>query len=204
MVQVHKNFTDEQVKNLLERYLKHEIERKYIQEILDNEAEQALIKELKIEKQLIDNKDIPIRKYNYSYIKDLLEVAYQQKVSLTTIIKRAKQNDFYLPKKLKKTIHDRKVLTNYVGELIQHDSSFHLWSLSAKEKWYLVTSLDDFSRLIFYATFLKKETSWDHILALQTVILNYGLPLSYYVDSHSIFRFVQERDLNMEKPSKTY
>ncbi len=34
MVQVHKKFTDEQVKNLLERYLKHEIERKYIQEIL--------------------------------------------------------------------------------------------------------------------------------------------------------------------------
>jgi hypothetical protein len=33
MVQVHKKFTDEQVKNLLERYLKHEIERKYIQEI---------------------------------------------------------------------------------------------------------------------------------------------------------------------------
>jgi len=227
MVQVHKKFTDEQVKNLLERYLKHEIERKYIQEILrirkarffallkdyrkDPEhfsiqyhrgtqpklrktAEQALIKELGIEKQLIDNKDIPIRKYNYSYIKDLLEVAYQQKVSLTTIIKRAKQNEFYLPKKPKKAIHDREVLTNYVGELIQHDSSFHLWSPPAKEKWYLVTSLDDFSRFIFYATFLKKETSWDHILALQTVILNYGLPLSYYVDSHSIFRFVQGRD----------
>ena len=34
MVQVHKKFTDEQVKNLLERYLKHEIKRKYIQEIL--------------------------------------------------------------------------------------------------------------------------------------------------------------------------
>jgi len=227
MVQVHKKFTDEQVKNLLERYLKHEIERKYIQEILgigkvrffallkqyrknpqcfsikyqrttkpklNNEAEQALIKELRIEKQLIDSKDIPIRKYNYSYIKDLLEVAYQQKVSLTTIIKRAKQNEFYLPKKPKKAIHDREVLTNYVGELIQHDSSFHLWSPPAKEKWYLVTSLDDFSRFIFYATFLKKETSWDHILALQTVILNYGLPLSYYVDSHSIFRFVQGRD----------
>jgi hypothetical protein len=224
---VHKKFTDEQVKNLLERYLKHEIERKYIQEILGigkvrffallkqyrkspqcfsikyqrttkpklgNEAEEALIRELMIEKKLIENQAVPIRRYNYSYIKDLLESAYQQKVSLTTIINRAKQNDFYLPKKPKKTIHDRQVITNYVGELIQHDSSFHLWSPPAKEKWYLVTSLDDFSRFIFYAVFLKKETSWEHILALQTVILNYGLPLSYYVDSHSIFRFVQGRD----------
>jgi len=41
---------------------------------------------------------------------------------------------------------------------------------------------------------VKKETSWTHILALQTVVLTYGAPFLYYVDSHSIFRFVQGRD----------
>jgi hypothetical protein len=43
---------------------------------------------------------------------------------------------------------------------------------------------------------LSKAThdNWAHILALQTVILRYGLPYTYYVDSHSIFRFVQGRD----------
>jgi len=41
---------------------------------------------------------------------------------------------------------------------------------------------------------LRKETSWAHILALQTVVLKYGAPFLYYVDSHSIFRFVQGRD----------
>ena len=84
--------------------------------------------------------------------------------------------------------------TNYIGEIIQHDSSYHLWSPPAKEKWYLITSLDDFSRFILYAILLKKETSWAHILALQTVVLKYGVPFLYYVDSHSIFRFVQGRD----------
>jgi len=34
MSQLHKRFTSEQVKELLDRYLKNEIERKYIQEIL--------------------------------------------------------------------------------------------------------------------------------------------------------------------------
>ena len=34
MVQIHKEFTDSQVKELIERYLKNEIERKYIQEVL--------------------------------------------------------------------------------------------------------------------------------------------------------------------------
>jgi hypothetical protein len=34
MSQIHKRFTSDQVKELLERYSKREIERKYIQEIL--------------------------------------------------------------------------------------------------------------------------------------------------------------------------
>ena len=112
---------------------------------------------------------------------------------MPTIIDRARKHDFYL-RKPKRTAHDREVLTNYAGELIQHDSSYHLWAPAAREKWYLITSLDDYSRYILYAQLLKKETSWAHILALESLILTHGLPFSYYVDSHSIFRFVQGRD----------
>jgi hypothetical protein len=228
MVQLHKEFTDSQVKELVECYLRKEIERKYIQEVLcigktrffalikeyrkdpnnfsiqytrntktrkiSESIEHNIIKELRIEKDMIENIEIPLRYYNYSYIKDLLETKYNQKVSLPTIIDRAKKNDFYLKRRPRKASHDREVLTNYIGEIIQHDSSYHLWSPPAREKWYLITSLDDFSRFILYATLLRKETSWAHILALQTVILKYGSPFLYYVDSHSIFRFVQGRD----------
>ena len=216
MSQLHKKFTNDQIKELIERYLKKEIERKYIQEILgikerrffsllkqfkqDPESfsiqykrksktrkipqsiEGNIIKELAVEQEIIRNKDVPLKFYNYSYIKDILERKYDQKVSLPTIIDRARRNGFYL-KKPKRTIHDREVLTNYVGELIQHDSSHHLFSPPAKEKWYLITSLDDYSRFLLYATFVKKETSWAHIMALQSVILKYGLPYSYYVSS---------------------
>jgi hypothetical protein len=118
-----------------------------------------------------------------------LKKDYRQEVSLPTIIDRARKNDFYL-KSPKRTAHDREVLTNYAGELIQHDSSYHLWAPNAREKWYLITSLDDFSRYIFYGKLLRKETSWAHIVALEAMILRHGLPFSYYVDSHSIFRFV--------------
>jgi len=226
MSQLHKRFTSEQVKELFDRYLKKEIERKYIQEILgigksrffmllqeykehpedftiqyerytppriSDNVEQNILKELSIEKGIIQNKDVPLKSYNYSFVKDHLKKKYHQKVSLTTVIRRAKKHGFYL-KKPKRTIHDREVLTRYAGELIQHDSSYHLWAPAAQEKWHLITSLDDYSRLILYAALVKKETTWAHILALQTVILRYGLPYSYYVDSHSIFRFVQGRD----------
>jgi hypothetical protein len=225
--QLHKKFTDSQVKELIERYLKKEIERKYIQEILGikkrrlfalvksyrenpekfsiqyirkskNKIPQVtevnIIKELKIDKKCIENKDVPLKRYNYSYVKQRLESKYKQIVSVPTIINRAKQHGFYLKEKPKKKLHDREVITNYTGELIQHDSSLHLFSPLAKTKWYLITSIDDYSRFLLYAMLLLKETTWAHILALQTVFLKYGLPYSYYTDSHRIFRFVQGRD----------
>jgi hypothetical protein len=156
-------------------------------------TERNIVKELKKEKELIENKNIPIKHYNYSYIQDLLEQDYQQKVSLPTIIDRARRNNCYFPR-AKQKVHDREVLTNYPGQLIQHDSSHHKFSPYAADKWYLITSLDDFSRYILYAILVAKETSWEHILALEYVLLNYGVPLCYYVDSHSVFRFVQGRD----------
>ncbi|GAI07910.1 unnamed protein product, partial [marine sediment metagenome] len=87
-----------------------------------------------------------------------------------------------------------EIHSNYIGELIQHDSSHHKFSLYADKKWYLITSLDDYSRLLLYAKLVEKEMSWHYIVALQDVFLVRGFPFSYYVDSHSIFRFVQGRD----------
>ena len=118
--------------------------------------ETNIMKELKIEKDLIKTKDVPIRCYNYSYIKDILENDYNQKVSLSTIINRAKTNGFYLSKP-KRKVHEREVITNYPGELIQHDSSHHQFSIHADSKWYLITSLDDYSRLILYAVLVERE-----------------------------------------------
>jgi len=226
MKQLHKKFNDDQVKDLLTRYLKKKIGREEIQKVLDlkktrfftlvkrlkddpenfsisyfrsiptrtiaKDIETNIIKELKTEKDLIKAKGVPIRWYNYSYIKDILENDYNQKVSLSTIINRAKTNGFYLTKP-KRKVHDREVITNYPGELIQHDSSHHQFSKYAN-KWYLITSLDDYSRLILYACLVERETTWTNIIALKVVILRYGIPYAYYVDSYSVYRFVQERD----------
>jgi hypothetical protein len=225
--QLHKSFRDQQVRSLLQSYVRQEVELPYILNILkigrsrffgllkeyrenpsefsiaykrtrktrmiSPETEKNILSELRREKQLIENPAIPLHSYNYSYIRDLLWQKHRQRVSLPTIIRRAKEHDFFL-RRPKRKAHDREVLTNYIGELIQHDSSHHRWSPYAPEKWHLITSLDDFSRKMLYAELVEKETSWDHIRALESVILGYGVPYAYYTDSHSIFRFVQGRD----------
>jgi len=169
-------------------------ERKKATRKISKDVEKNIISELEKEKKLIENKDIPIKFYNYSYIKDQIHQAYGQKVSLPTIINRAKKKGFYKPRQKERSSHEREVLTNYVGELIQHDSSHHRFSPYADKRWYLITSLDDYSRLLLFAKLIEKETSWHHILALKEVFLAWRIPFSYYVDSHSIFRFVQGRD----------
>ena len=160
---------------------------------IDKDVEESILSELKIEKDLIKAEDNPIRNYNYSYIKDRLEEKYHATASLPTIIDRAKKGGFHI-KRSKSKAHDREVVTNYAGELIQHDSSHHKWSPYSDKKWYLITSIDDCSRYLLYYNLVEAETSWTHIVALEDVALIFGLAYSYYFDSHSIFRFVQGRD----------
>jgi len=187
--QIHKKFNNEQVKDLIQRYLNKELKREHIQTVLnigrsrffelvklyrespsqfsiayqrsqqtrsiDPTLENNIIKELEISKKLIDRKDTPIRSYNYSFVKKELKKRYKQVVSLPTIIDRAKKHGFYIQRSKKTKVHDREVITNNVGELIQHDSSLHLWAPASKQKWWLITSLDDYSRMILMQGLLK-------------------------------------------------
>lgn len=161
---------------------------------LSPEVQENIIKELQIDKEAIENKNIPLKYYNYSYIKDRLGKVYKQSASLPTVIKCAKEHDYYIPRKEHKKVHSREVLTRYIGELIQHDASYHLWAPASGQKWCLITSLDDHSRYIPYGKFEEHESSWAHIQALQSVVVKEGCPYSYYVDCHSIFRYVRGRD----------
>jgi len=225
MTQVHKRFTDDQVKVLLNGYCQGLLDRAEIQEMLGigktrffallkeyrqdpdafsvgyerhtpsrlSAAVEAEIEwELLREKEIIEDKRLPISGYNYSALRDRLEKKGIE-VSVTTIIDRAKRLNCYKPRKKRKA-HDREVLTASIGALIQHDSSLHLWSPFAEEKWSLITSIDDYSRMLLFADFVPSDTTWAHIQAVQTLVRAYGIPLRYYVDSLRVFRFIQGRD----------
>jgi hypothetical protein len=225
MTQLHRRFTDDQVKVLLYGYCQGLLQRAEIQEMLDigktrffallkeyradpeafsvdyerdtpgrlpAATEMEIERELLREKAIVEDKRLPISGYNYSALRDRLRKKGIE-VSVTTIINRAKRLDCYKPRKRRKT-HDREVLTASIGALIQHDSSLHLWSPFAQEKWVLITSIDDFSRMLLFADFVSKDTTWAHIQAAQALMESYGIPLRYYVDSLRVFRFVQGRD----------
>ena len=226
MTQIHKQFSSEQVKVLLQAYEAGHLSRDEIERTLgigktrffsllrqyredresfsiqyertsprrlSAEAEEKIRTGLQREKELVENKELPISGYNYAALNDRLK-KQGIKVSTTTLIQRAIQQDCYLPKKRKTERHDREVLTSTIGDLIQHDASLHKWSPFAEEKWTLITSLDDYSRMLLYADFVETETSWAHIQAVQYLMQQFGIPHRYYVDNLRVFRFVQQRD----------
>jgi len=225
MTQLHKRFSDEQIKVLLQGYCRRILSRAEVQEVLgigksrffalvkgyredpegftvsyrrparsrlcaavEAEIKQALLQE----KEIVEDPRLPISGYNYSAVRDRL-LREGIRVSLNTIISRAKDLGCYKPRRKRKS-HDREVVTVAIGALLQHDASTHLWSPFAQEKWALVTTIDDFSRKLLFADFFPAETTWAHIQAAQAVIQSYGVPLCYYVDCLRVFRFVQGRD----------
>ena len=159
---------------------------------LSTAVEAEIERQLLREKEMVEERRLPISGYNYSALRDRL-AKKGIKVSLNTIISRAKRLGCYKARSKRKA-HDREVVTASIGALLQHDASTHLWSPCAQEKWALITTIDDFSRTLLFADFFAKETTWAHIQATQTMMQSYGLPLRYYVDSLRVFRFVQVRD----------
>jgi hypothetical protein len=157
--------------------------------------------ELEIERSFINNPSMPIMFYNYSAIRDAVADSTGYELSAQTVINYARRWDYYIERPKTKA-HTRQVLTDAVGLLLQHDASAHQWSPYAiqengkPQKWSLITTLDDHSRMLLYAKLFEHESAWAHIQALESVVLTYGVGIQYYSDNHSIFRYVANRDSN--------
>jgi len=152
--QIHRRFTDEQIKLLLDLYLKKVIDlpqalqqlecsrRRFYQILRDyREAperftiayarnkpnrrlpeiiEQAIKEELKIDRQLIRDRETTIRGYNYAFIRDSIRKSLSYKVSAQTVRNRAKKWGYYIPKRNKVKALTREVVTEAAGMLLQH------------------------------------------------------------------------------------
>lgn len=234
--QIHKRFTDDQIRLLLGLYCKKAITLQQILQQLEcgesrfyellkryrespesftiayarNKSnrrlpeiiEQAIREELRIDRQLIRDRETTIRCYNYAFIRDSIRKNLSYKISAQTVRNRAKKWGYHIPKRNKGKAPPREVVTEAAGMLLQHDSSQHKWSPYVMERWVLITTLEDYSRYLLYADFIEKETTWAHIQAVEYVVLKYGIGLHYYVDSHSIFRFVCHKDSIWYKQEK--
>ena len=98
--------------------------------------------------------------------------------------------NFKVRRKIK--IHQRRTRRSRFGEMLQCDGSHHDWFEGRGGKCCLLLFVDDATSRIVSALFLPTETTEGYLECLEKHLMNYGRPLSIYVDKHSVFRVNQE------------
>lgn len=155
--------------------------------VISPEVKQWLDKELRYIRQEADT----FRgRFNFAFLAEEAEKRFKRHFSRNSIRLYALKNGYYhaLPSEKGKVY--TRFETSGPGALFQHDSSHHLWLPSTGQKQYLIITKDDHSRMIVGAKIVEVETSFEHLQTVRQTTSIYGIPLAYYLDNHSIFRFV--------------
>jgi len=136
-------------------------------------------------------------KFNFAFLAEEAEKRFNQHFSRNSIRLYALKNGYYhaLPSEKGKVY--TRFETSGPGALFQHDSSYHLWLPSKGKKQYLIITKDDYLRMIVGARIVDIETSFEHLQTVKETVLRYGIPFAYYLDNHSIFRFVLHQGVHV-------
>jgi len=132
-------------------------------------------------------------RFNFAFLGEMAEKEFRREFDRSVLRRFALRHGYYhaLPEEKEKVYV--RFETSGPGALFQHDSSQHQWlPLTGRRQWVILTE-DDYSRKVVGGQIVEEESSWDHLSLTRGVMERYGRPLAYYVDNHSIFRYVGYR-----------
>jgi hypothetical protein len=119
------------------------------------------------------------------------------KISLSTIRNLMIVREIWIPKAIKrKVIHQMRERRHKFGELVQIDGSPDDWFEDRNSKCTLLVFIDDATSFVGRALFVKSETTFDYMEITKSFIKEYGRPLAFYSDKHSVFKVNREKSLS--------
>lgn len=127
--------------------------------------------------------------YGPTLVKEKLEEKYSLRLAKETLRQLMIKDGIWEAKKVKdKKVHSRRTRRSRVGELEQIDGSYEYWFEGRGEKCCLLVCVDDATSNLMQLRFCKAETTHDYIQLLRAYLEQYGRPMAFYSDKHSIFR----------------
>ncbi len=90
-------------------------------------------------------------------------------------------------------IHQRRERRPRFGELVQIDGSHHDWFEGRGPKCCLLVFIDDATSTIIGLGFEAAETTLGYMRLIEQQLQNYGRPMAYYSDKHSVFKTTREQ-----------
>ena len=91
-------------------------------------------------------------------------------------------------------LHQSRQRRSRFGELVQIDGSHHDWFEERRAKCCLLVFVDDATSKILTMHFEESETTAGYMSGIDAHLSQYGRPLAYYSDRHSIFRTTRNTD----------
>jgi len=170
----------------------HRVENAF--HVISPEVEEWLDRELRYIRQ--EAKTFRGR-FNFAFLAEEAQKRFDRSFSRNSFRLYALKKGYYhaLPQEKGKVY--TRFETSGPGALFQHDSSHHLWLPSAARKHYLILTKDDYSRRVVGARLVEMETSFEHLQTVRQTVTVYRIPLAYYLDNHSIFRFVLHQGVHV-------
>lgn len=98
-------------------------------------------------------------------------------------------------RKRRRAIHPPRERRPCFGELVQIDGSHHPWFEDRGSKCTLYVAVDDATSALLALHFAEQETTEGYFHLVRQLALEYGLPLAFYSDRHSIFRFNNDAEI---------
>lgn len=134
--------------------------------------------------------DVYRGRFNFAFLAEMAEREFRREFHRNSIRLFALRHGYYhaLPEEKAKVY--TRFETSGPGVLYQHDTSHHLWLPLTGKRHALILTEDDYSRKVLGGKIVEDESTWEHLSLTRGMIERYGKPLAYYVDNHSIFRFV--------------
>ena len=142
-------------------------------------------------KYIRDEAQVYNRKFNFEFIAQKAEVKFGKHFHRDSIRRFALREGYYTATPEEKEKVYVRFETSGPGALFQHDTSIHLWLPDTGIKNDVILTKDDHTRVIVGTRIVERETAWDHLCVVRKTFESYGLPLAYYVDKHSLFKFVR-------------
>jgi hypothetical protein len=161
--------------------------RENVFHVISPEVEEWLDRELRYIRQ---EAELFRGKFNFAFLAEEAQKRFDRPFSRNSFRLYALKKGYYhaLPQEKGKVY--TRFETSGPGALFQHDSSYHLWLPRTSRKQYLILTKDDYSRRVVGGRLVEMESSFDHLQTVRQTVTAYGIPLAYYLDNHSIFRFV--------------
>ena len=88
----------------------------------------------------------------------------------------------------KKRVQQPRNRRECFGELIQIDGSLHWWFEDRGPRCSLLVFIDDATSKIVQLRFAPSESTFDYFHAARAYIDQYGKPIAFYSDKHTVFR----------------